>query len=55
MRENKLEIALFLINHGCGGEEDKGKVFRKACRSGKLKMMKELVEQHNIDPKGEVS
>ena len=53
MRENELDIALYLFNHDCGSDKDKHKVLMQACESGKLKVVKELVEQHNINPKGE--
>ena len=48
----KLDIALYLINHGCDSDEDKVKLLCEACWRGELKMVKELVEQHNVNPKG---
>ena len=53
MRGNKLDIAFYLIKHDCGSPEDKKKVLSQACQAGSLKVVKELVEQHNVDPKSE--
>ena len=52
MSGDELDIALYLISHGCGSDKDKGKLLITACRSGELKVVKELVEQHNVNPKG---
>ena len=54
MRENELDIALYLFNHDCGSDKDKDKVLMQACESGELKVVKELVEQHSITPTGEI-
>ena len=54
IRENNLGIALFLFTYGRGSVEDKNKVFIQACHSHKPKMVKELVELHNVNPKGEL-
>ena len=48
-----LDIALFLINHGVGDEQDKAKVLCKACDRRNLDVVKELIEQYNVDPNGE--
>ena len=53
MSENELDVALYLISRGCGSDEDKGTVFIEACQSGELKVVRGLVEQHNVNPKGE--
>ena len=53
VRGSKLEIAFYLIKHGCGSDQDKEKVLSQACQKGELKMVKELVEQHSVNPKGE--
>ena len=53
--ENELDVALYLISRGCGSDEDKGTVFIEACQSGDLKVVRGLVEQHNVNPKGETS
>ena len=55
VRKNKVNVALYLINCGCGSEKDKDKVLSQACQSGKLKGVKELVEQYNVNPKGKIS
>ena len=49
---DELDIALYLISRGCRSDEDKDKLLITACQSGKLKVVKELVEQHNVNPKG---
>ena len=52
IKHDELDSALFLINHGCGSDEDKVKLLCKACQQGELKMVKELVERHGVNPKG---
>ena len=47
------DVALYLINHGCGDDEDKNKLLCGSCQLGRLDVVKELVEEHNCDPKGE--
>ena len=51
--EDCVDVALYLMSRGCGGDEDKAKLLCRACRSGKLGVVKELVEQHKVDPKSE--
>ena len=53
MRKNELDIALYLISGGYGSGEAKDKVLVEACRSGKLEVVKKLVEQHKVNPKGD--
>ena len=48
-----LDYALFLINHGVDDEQDKARLLCEACKLGNLDVVKELVEQHNVDPNGE--
>ena len=48
-----LNIALVLINHGVDDEQDKAKLLCEACKGGNLDVVKELVEQLNVDPNGE--
>ena len=50
-----VDIALYMINHGYGGAEDRNKLMTRACEKGKLDVVKELVEQHKVDPNGEFS
>ncbi len=38
------------MSRGCGGNEHKTALLCEACRSGKLDVAKELVEQHKVDP-----
>ncbi len=48
-------VALYLVNHGCGSDEDKAQLLCYACRDSKLDVVKELVEQHKVNPNGEIS
>ena len=52
MRWDELRIAFYLISCGCDSNEDKVKVFTKACQSGELEVVKELVQLCNAHPKG---
>ncbi len=51
--DNCVDVALYLMSRGCGCDEDKAKLLCGVCRSGKLDVVKELVEQHQVDPKSE--
>ena len=46
-------IALYLLSCGYGDDEGRVKWLYKACSWGELEVVKELVERHNVDPKGE--
>ena len=47
-------VGLYLIEcHGCGDKQDKAQLLCKACKCGNLDVVKELIEQHNVDPNGE--
>ena len=48
-----IDVALYLINHGCGDDKDKDKLLCQACMTDNLNVVKELVEKHDRDPKGE--
>ena len=48
-----VDVALYLINRGCGDDKDKDKLLCRACLLGKLDVVKELVEKHYRDPNGE--
>ena len=50
-----LDTAVYLMNHGCDSHEDKVKILYRACQLGELTVVKELVEQHNINSKGNIS
>ena len=41
-----------LVNHGCGNSKFKDAAIIKACKYGRLEIVKELVEQHKVNPKG---
>ena len=55
VRNIQIDTALYLINCGCGSNEDKEKVLSLACQFGKLEIVKELVEQHSVNPKCKIS
>ena len=46
------DVALYLINNGYGNEQDKAKLLCKGCSSGNLDVVRELIEQHKVDPTG---
>ena len=48
-----IDVALYLINRGCGDDENKNKLLCGSCWWGRLDVVKELVDKHNCDPKGE--
>ena len=50
--EDCVDVSLCLINCGCGNEEDKRAILCGACQHGKLDVVKELVEQHHVNPSG---
>ena len=52
--ENNTIAVRYLMDHGSGmcGDKQRGKLLCRACISGDLDMVKKLVEQHNVDPKG---
>ena len=48
-----LGVARYLISRGCGGDKEREKLLCGACYWDKLDMVKELVEQHKVDPNSE--
>ena len=48
--EGCVDVALYLINLGCGGDEHKRKLLCGACWRGKLDVIKELVKRYRIKP-----
>ena len=51
--EDHLDLGLYLVSHGCGGYEGKVKLMCGACSWGSQDVVEELVELHNVDPRGE--
>ena len=49
------DVALYLINNGFGNKQDKAKLLCKGCSSGNLDVVRELIEQHKVDPNGKQS
>ncbi len=54
LEEGCVDVSLYLMSRGCGGDEDKAKLLCAACYFGKLDVVKELVDQHKVDPKSEL-
>ena len=48
----RVDVALYLFNHGCGDDKGKTKLLCKACGLDRLDIVKELVEDHKLDPNG---
>ena len=47
-----IDVPLYLINHGCGDDKDKAKLLCRACQQNRLDIVKDLVEEQKLDPKG---
>ena len=45
-----VDVAHYLMSRGCGGDEDKATLLCAACSHGNMGVVKELVEQHKVDP-----
>ena len=44
-------VALYLVdNCGCGGEEERIELLCRACRYGRLDVVKQIIEKHSINP-----
>ena len=54
VNHNCIDAALHLMNLGYGTHGHKVQLLLGACHWGKLYVVKKLVEQHNIDPNGEL-
>ena len=48
--EGCLDTASYLIECGCGDDDDKAFFLLEACRWGNIKYVKELVEKYKISP-----
>ena len=49
-----VDVAHYLMSRGCAcGDEDKAELLCAACYHGNMGVVKELVEQHKVDPKSE--
>ena len=46
------DVALYLFSHGCDDDRDKAKLLCEASQQNRLDIVKELVEDHRLDPKG---
>ena len=51
--EDSVDIVHYLISCGCGGDKERGRLLCGACYYGNLDMVKELVEQLELDPNSE--
>ena len=52
VRMHDSDRMLYLAIHGCGNSKFKDAAIIKACFYGRLEVAKKLIEQHNINPKG---
>ena len=47
-------ICLYLVNnYDCGNDQERSNLLCKACGDGELNVVKELLENHKVDPNGE--
>ena len=53
LRDGRMELALHLFSHGHNNESDKAELLCGACGFGKLPVVTNLIEQHQLDPNGE--
>ena len=53
LKDGCMDVTLYLMNRGCGGDKDKAKFLCISCYHGNLGVVKELVEQYKVDPKSE--
>ena len=51
--ERCADVCHYLINHGCGGDNERVKQLMGACYRGNLSVVKEMVEQYKVNPNGE--
>ena len=51
--EGHIHTAHYLISRGCGSDKERGKLLCGECYLGNLDVVKELVEQHKVDPNSE--
>jgi len=52
VKQGSCKVALYLINHGCGGDKEKANLLCEACDWGMVDVVKELVKKYNIDLNG---
>ena len=48
--DGQFEVALYLVNCGCGGDQEKIRILCGACYWGNLDVVKKLVEGLKLDP-----
>ena len=49
-----VDFALYLINRGAGDDKDKAKLLCRACGLDRQDIVRELVEEHKLDPNGKL-
>ena len=52
-KDGRFDLVVYLISNGCGDDTKRAIVLAQACHQGRLDVVKELVEQYEVDPKGE--
>ena len=50
--ESYVGVAHYLVKHGYSSSKERDMLLLGACRWGKLDLVKEIIEQHKVDPKG---
>ncbi len=48
-KDGCVDVSLYLMSRGCGGDENKTKLLCEACYRGNLSVVKQLVEQQKVD------
>ena len=50
-----IDVAIYLVNTGCGNEQDISDLFCRACQTKRRDVLAQLVAEHKIDPNSELS
>ena len=50
MNEGCVDVSLYLLSPGYGGDKEKIKLLNGACEWGELNVVKDLIEQQKVDP-----
>ena len=48
----QINVALYLMNRGHGGDKNKARLLFKACEHGRMDVVKKLIEEFKVDPTG---
>ena len=53
--EGCIDVSVYLIRKGYGSKKDAGRLLCGGCQYGRLDIVKELVEKHNVGVTGEAT